>query len=110
MKTAMTGLLFLLLMVSTCAMAQVRKDIEYGRADGVALLLDAYLLDGTGPFPTMIYVHGGGFTRGDKRDLPKPLFDDFTKAGFNWISVNYRLAPKYRSPPRQMTLNWQWNT
>ena len=53
---------------------------------------------GRGPFPTMIYVHGGGFTRGDKRDLPKPLFDDFTKAGFNWISVNYRLAPKYTFP------------
>ncbi len=98
MKTVMTGVLLILLIISTCAMAEVRKDVEYGRADGVPLLLDAYLLDGRGPYPTMIYVHGGGFTRGDKRDLPKPLFDDFTKAGFNWISVNYRLAPKYTFP------------
>ncbi|HXW13744.1 MAG TPA: alpha/beta hydrolase, partial [Terriglobia bacterium] len=98
MKTAMTGVVVLLLMISTCANAEVKKDVEYGRADGVPLLLDAYLLDGQGPFPTMIYVHGGGFTRGDKRDLPKPLFEDFSRAGFNWISVNYRLAPKYTFP------------
>ena len=98
MKTVMTGVVLLLLVVPIWARAEVKKDIEYGRAEGVPLLLDAYLSDGQGPFPAVIYVHGGGFTAGDKRDVPKPLFPDFAKAGFNWISVNYRLAPKYTFP------------
>lgn len=98
MKTAMMGALFVLLAIPLWAIAEVKKDVEYGRIDGVPLLLDAYLLDGPGPYPTLIYVHGGGFTAGDKRDVPKPLFDEFAKAGFNWISVNYRLAPTFTFP------------
>lgn len=88
----------LLIMLSPSFHAETKIDIEYGIADGVSLRLDAYILDGQGPFPSIIFVHGGGFTGGDKKSNPKPLFDLLTQAGFNWFSVNYRLSPKYIFP------------
>ena len=90
--------LALVLTVCANAWAGNRFDIEYGRADGVSLRLDAYLQDGKGYFPSIVFVHGGGFTGGDKSANPKPLFDLLTQAGFNWFSVNYRLSPKYTFP------------
>lgn len=50
--------------------AETKTDIEYGRADGVSLQLDAYILEGRGPFPSIVFVHGGGFTGGDKKSNP----------------------------------------
>ncbi len=98
MLSIVTRLLILAIAFSVSAMADMKKDVEYGREDNVPLLLDAYSLEGPGPFPTVVYVHGGGFTGGDKKGLPKPLFDRLSAAGFNWVSVNYRLAPRYPFP------------
>src|SRR6476660_3528674 len=86
------------LVLCVSAQAEATSDIEYGRADGVSLRLDAYLHEGYGPFPSIVFVHGGGFTGGDKKQNPKPLFDLLTQAGFNWFSINYRLSPKYTFP------------
>ena len=91
-------LIVLILAASLYAVAEEKKDIKYGEADNVPLLMDAYILDGPGPFPTIVYVHGGGFTGGDKKGLPKPLYELLSQKGFNWFSVNYRLAPKYPFP------------
>jgi acetyl esterase/lipase len=85
---------------------EVRRDIEYGRAGGEALLLDAGIPDGPGPFPVAILVHGGGWTRGDKAgsDRPgdgadiAPWFNLLNRANYVWFSINYRLAPKHRWP------------
>jgi acetyl esterase/lipase len=80
------------------AQAETKTDIEYGQADGVSLRLDAYLQEGSGPFPSIVFVHGGGFSGGDKKSNPEQLFDLLTQAGFNWFSVNYRLSPRYTFP------------
>jgi acetyl esterase len=99
MKAMTRKLLCLLfLAASTFAIGEEKMNIQYGEADNVPLLMDAYILDGKGPFPTIVYVHGGGFVTGDKKGLPKPMFDRLCQAGFNWVSVNYRLAPKYPFP------------
>src|SRR6266540_3305895 len=87
-----------LLLVSAPALAELRSDIEFAVKGDVRLTLDAYVPDGRGPFPAVIVVHGGGFTRGDKQTFVKPLFDPLTKAGFAWFTINYRLAPAYRFP------------
>jgi pectinesterase len=76
----------------------IRKDVEYGRATGEALRLDACIPDGKGPFPTAILVHGGGWSGGDKEKGVDPLFAPLSKAGIGWISINYRHAPKYHFP------------
>ena len=39
------------------ARAEMRKDIEFAKLEGVSLTLDAYVSYGAGPFPTVIIVH-----------------------------------------------------
>ena len=78
--------------------ANFTRDIEYSRAGGESLRLDACVPDGAGPFPAAILVHGGGWARGDKAEGINPLFAPLTRAGIAWFSINYRHAPKYRYP------------
>lgn len=80
------------------ARAEMRKDVEFAKADGVSLTLDAWVPDGKGPFPTVVIVHGGGFERGDKQTYVPPLFEPLTKAGFTWFTINYRMHPQFRFP------------
>jgi arylformamidase len=47
--------------------------------------------------PVVIYVHGGGWGRGDKR-LGNSLAGTYVDRGAVFVSVNYRLAPETRYP------------
>jgi len=75
-----------------------RKDVEYARPGGKALLLDLHVPDGPGPFPAAILVHGGGFDEGSKSTNVRPLFEPLTNAGYAWFSIDYRLAPAAHFP------------
>ncbi len=73
-------------------------DIRYGTLE--SQLLDLYYPDeGEGPFPLILYVHGGGWILGSRRDsgidciLPGALAQGFAVA-----SIEYRLAPETRFP------------
>lgn len=70
----------------------MRPDIEYGRAGGQSLLMDAYIPEGSGPFPAVVVVHGGAWVAGDKRLNVQPLFQPLNDAGFAVFSISYRLA------------------
>jgi len=52
------------------------------------------------PLPLAVFVHGAGFTGGDKASLPQfPIFlNALASAGYAVASVNYRLAPQYKFP------------
>ena len=52
----------------------------------------------TRPVPIALYVHGGGFTAGDKSDLNPTFLDALASAGYAVASVNYRLAPASHFP------------
>ena len=53
----------------------------------------------TTPYPLVIYIHGGGWHKGDKRNSLLDYYgSSLTAAGFAVASVNYRLAPKYHYP------------
>lgn len=95
-----------LLFAGRLGAAELRKDLEYGRAAGESLKLDASVPDGSGPFPIAILVHGGGWRRGDKggsttpgdnADI-SPWFAPLTAANYTWFSINYRLAPAHPWP------------
>jgi acetyl esterase len=77
---------------ATHAQAELRQNIEYGRAGNVSLRLDASVPPGPGPFPAAIIVHGGGWVSGDRHYSVQPLFRPLTDAGFAWFSISYRLA------------------
>jgi alpha-L-fucosidase 2 len=91
---------------AAAAAAELKTDIEYGRAGDVSLRLNAGVPDGAGPFPVAILVHGGGWSHGDKAgsDVPgnsadiSPWFGILNQARFTWFSINYRMAPAYRWP------------
>jgi len=44
------------------------RDVEYQRLDGKARLARIYQPKGTGPFPTIIDVHGGAWHNGDRKN------------------------------------------
>ncbi len=77
-------------------------DIEYG--DG--LLLDLYrrrdLADG--PHPTLLYVHGGSWKGGNRRQQGRPLLHRLAKAGWVAISASYPLAPAATFPDQLVAL------
>jgi arylformamidase len=50
------------------------------------------------PRPVVVYVHGGGWQAGDKRRLGHKA-RLFTRAGYLFASVNYRLSPSFGGLP-----------
>jgi acetyl esterase len=89
--------LFLGLLMCTVHLtyAAVHRDVEYSRPDGQSLQMDANVPAGTGPFPAVILVHGGGWIRGDREFNVAPLFEPLSQAGFAWFSISYRLATDF---------------
>ena len=55
--------------------------------------LDIFLPDaGNGPFPTLVYIHGGGFAIGDKRDDHLEPYLKALDRGWAVAAVEYRLS------------------
>ena len=74
------------------------QGITYGTADGQALLLDlAKPKTGTGPFPALVFVHGGGWTGGGRADYRNAMLP-YAAHGIVCVSIDYRLTPKYQFP------------
>ncbi|MEW5854543.1 MAG: alpha/beta hydrolase [Myxococcota bacterium] len=65
---------------------------EFHRDGDVVLQLDALIPDGTGPFPTAVVVHPGGWRGGDKSDFPEGNAW-LLQRGFAVFDVQYRLEP-----------------
>lgn len=61
-----------------------QKDIPYG--EHPKQKLDIYKPEGKGPFPFILYIHGGGWYGGDKEWGDQRALD----AGVAWVSINYR--------------------
>lgn len=75
---------------------KVERDVKYGPAE--RHLLDVFLPEAnSGTRPVLIYVHGGGFVAGNKRQPNSPFYDNImlwaVKNGFVGVNTTYRLAP-----------------
>jgi acetyl esterase/lipase len=69
----------------------IKPNITYGIQNNFETKLDVYQRrDTTGPQPTMIYIHGGGWTGGSKETAVTSLFPYF-EMGWNVVNVEYRL-------------------
>jgi acetyl esterase/lipase len=79
-------------------------DVRYAEVLGFRPLeLDLYLPSSVaGPWPVVVYVHGGGWQRGTRRDPPPFLdpdfYDQIASAGFAVAAVDYRLSGEARFP------------
>jgi triacylglycerol lipase len=75
---------------------EVVRDIVYGEDERHRL--DLYLpLDALGPAPVVVFLHGGGFIRGDKADR-EAVGHYFSRHGVLAVLPNYRLGPRHRWP------------
>lgn len=76
------------------APAQTLNDVEYARVGGEPLLLDFLEpTDGSpGPWPLIIYIHGGGWTSGTHNPPYAPYLSTARASGFAVASVQYRLT------------------
>lgn len=75
------------------------KDLAYADISS-AQKLDLYIpTSGSGPFPVVIMVHGGGFMFGDKADgAGLTGVDQLLAAGYAVASINYRLSAEAQYP------------
>jgi dienelactone hydrolase len=80
----------------------VVRDIVYG-TDPLQKL-DVFTAAPTpgAPKPVVMFLHGGGFERGNKRQPGSPFYDNImlwlTQQGMVGVNMNYRLAPKHVWP------------
>ena len=74
------------------------RGIEYTNPDDQHLQLNlARPKTGTGPFPAVICIHGGGFRAGSREGYNK-LCLTLAQNGYVAATISYRLAPKFQFP------------
>lgn len=112
MKIGISGLAALLLVACVSVSGPVEKApplpeaqavltserLNYTGGDGRTTLQAAVTRpEGTGPFPAVVLIHGGGWTGGEPADMAK-LADRLAQQGFVAFNIAYRLAPAARHP------------
>ncbi len=72
---------------------EVIRDVEYGKGGGVSLKLDIVRPKVTpkDPMPVVIFVHGGGWSGGDKQGGTQHLIP-LAQKGYFCATINYRLT------------------
>ena len=60
-------------------------------------VLDFWKADGKGPRPLLVYIHGGGWTAGDKQQDTQH-YQPFLDKGISCAAINYRLTPQSPLP------------
>jgi acetyl esterase/lipase len=83
---------------SITAAYRVTPNITYLTANNFEAKLDVYARsDVTTPQPTMIWIHGGGWTGGNKEGATFSLLP-YMEMGWNVVNVEYRLAKVSLAP------------
>ena len=60
--------------------------------------MDIYLPNTTGPYPVVIWIHGGRYLVGDKSSIDHNFTEEALKRGYAVVSINYRLAEEAKYP------------
>jgi acetyl esterase/lipase len=72
-------------------------DVPYCTPDKTPQKMDVYFPEAGGPWPVLVFVHGGAWMRGDKSEAG--MFARMMSArGYLVVSVNYRLYPEAQFP------------
>lgn len=80
----------------------VERDLDYAGAEGTPLRFDLYAPRDyrATAYPLLIWIHGGGWSQGDKAAWPSAGYaTHIAELGFVTLSINYRLnSPFGRAP------------
>ena len=78
------------------------SDVKYGPDARHRLDVYAPPAKASQPAPVLVFIHGGGFVRGDKSSPGSPFYDNigyyFARHGVLTILATYRLAPQHPWP------------
>jgi len=79
---------------------KIDRDLRYG--DDPRHRLDVHTAGGESNAPVFVFVHGGGFVRGDKHIPGTPQYDLVgawaVRHGYIGVTMTYRLAPEHKWP------------
>jgi triacylglycerol lipase len=79
---------------------KIARDLRYG--DHERHRLDVHTGGAEGGAPVFVFVHGGGFIRGDKHVPGNPQYDYLgawaVRNGWAGVTITYRLAPEHTWP------------
>ncbi|MHC4877402.1 MAG: alpha/beta hydrolase fold domain-containing protein [Planctomycetota bacterium] len=73
------------------AQQPAHRDVAYD-VDHPAQCVDVYLADSNEPVPAMIFIHGGGWRAGSKKNVPAWLRRFVTAGKLSVVSVEYRFT------------------
>jgi acetyl esterase/lipase len=77
---------------------EIQRDLVYSSVGSRELHLDLFLpKEGAGPFPAVVYIHGGGWTGGNKNAFQRQAAYMATK-GYVGACMEYRLSGEARYP------------
>jgi acetyl esterase/lipase len=79
------------------ATIEVRENVQYGTGAGEPLTLHLYKPVGDGPFPCVVYIHGGAWAAGKKDDVAQ-FARDAAHLGYVTATIGYRLCPRHLFP------------
>ena len=81
---------------------RVIRDIEYARVGEHVLKLDLHLPAGKPRSPLIVWVHGGAWRSGSRKDVP---ISKLAGDGYAIASVDYRLSPEAKFPELKPAAN-----
>ena len=70
--------------------------VRYSTDFSPSHLLDVYLPGGSGPFPAIIYIHGGGWARGSRADY-NDTASFYAKRGIAGFAIDYTLSTQNKT-------------
>ena len=73
-----------------CAEIVIEDNITYGKAGDTELKLDLARPQGEGPFPAIVFIHGGGWSGGN-RQAYRGQIQEAAKRGYVAATISYRL-------------------
>jgi acetyl esterase len=81
------------------------SDVEYRNANGESWLARVCRPKGPGPFPALLYVHGGQWSRGDRVGNTW-VYEPLAASGIVVFSPDFRQAPKHPYPEPLEDINY----
>jgi acetyl esterase/lipase len=91
-------------MATTVAFEVDVKDVEYQQLDGAPWLARVYRPVGTGPFPTIVDVHGGAWNNGDRTNDTQ-LDQALAARGILTAAIDFRQPPQAGYPASVCDMN-----
>jgi acetyl esterase len=88
---------------------EVREEVLLGEVDGLETTAEIYVPAGAGPFPMMLYMHGGGWCLG-RAEYVRKLGMSIASLGHVVVNLDYALAPEHPYPAslRQTIFAARW--